>query len=64
MIQTNPTKLNYLWLPPFDEVPAPQHFHVKAKRSIKRAMDKVRARRAEDRHIMELAEYYHPFLEA
>ena len=54
------------WAPAFDEGVA-QHTTHKAQRSNKLARDmreKVLARRAEDRHIMELAEYHFPFMEA
>lgn len=55
------------WQPPFEEVQDLAHINRKIQRSFKLAQDmrdKVRARRAEDQHIMELAEYYQPFMEA
>lgn len=55
------------WKPAFEVGHTQKYIEQKHQRAIKLhkdMRDKVRARRAEDLHIMELAEYHYPFLEA
>ena len=55
------------WVPAF-EVGHIQNFteqkHRRANKLARDMRDKVRAIKAEDQHIMDLAEYYNPFMEA
>lgn len=64
-IQSQQWQQAQTWLPFFDEQPS-HHIGRKSARETKLARDraKARAEREEDAHILELADYYHPFMEA